>query len=177
MRPIWPSPFMICLIGLAPLLLLAVLATWWMIKKAGGPKTLREQNLQNNVEHQLADTPGNHGLAITSIILGILGFVLPCLSLYLIYFPLHDYIRSKIGADAFDYLLLFIPMILWIAGPLSITAGIQYLKKDRNNDVLRSWRTIAKIGIGLGTLTIPVVLCPLLLLLGIFYECTIHHGC
>jgi len=176
MRRIW-SPFMICLIGLIPLIFLTVLAAWWIIKKTWVPKTLQEQNHQNNIEQQLADTPGNHGLAITSIILSILGFVLPCLSIYLMYFPFYDYLKSKFGAGALDYLLLFIPIILWIAGPLAITAGIRYLKKDRNHDVLRSWRTIAKIGVGLGILTIPVVLCPLLLLLGIFYECTVHHGC
>ena len=171
------SPFIICLIGLVPLIFLTVLATWWIIKRTWVPKTLQGQNLQNNIEQQLADTPRNHGLAISSIILSILGFVLPCLSMYLIYSPLHDFIKSKVGRDAVDYLMLFIPMILWIAGPLSITTGILYLKKDRNNDVLRSWRTIAKIGIGLGITTIPVVLCPLLLLFGIFYECTVHHGC
>ena len=171
------SPFMICLIGLVPLIFLIVLAAWWIIKRTWVPKTLQEHNLQNNIEQQLADTSGNHRLAITSIILSILGFVLPGLSIYLMYFLFYDYLKSKIGTDALDYLLLFIPMILWIAGPLAITAGIRYLKKDRNHDVLRSWRTIAKVGVGLGILTIPVVLCPLLLLLGILYECTVHHGC
>jgi hypothetical protein len=133
--------------------------------------------MQNNIEQPLADTPRNHVQALLSIILSLSGFVLPCLSMVIINFPLHDFIRSKMGPDEFDYLTLYIPMTLWIAGPLSIIVGVLYLRKQRNKVVPGSWNNIAKIGIGLGILTIPLVLCPLLFLLGILNACITHNGC
>lgn len=114
----------------------------------------------------------NSTLANVSVILGVLGFVLPCVAFSILGFVLDAYLISKIGLVEQGLLNVCLPMALWIVGPIAIVVGILSLpKRDRgSNAEIGNRRAI--IGIVLGVLTIPCVLLPLLLGLLLIYLST-----
>ena len=118
---------------------------------------------------------GNSTLANASVILGVLGFVLPCLAFFILGFQLNDYLIGKIGLQPFNLLNVYIPIALWIAGPIAIIVGILSLQKRDPDSIPASRKNNAKIGIILGVLTIPCVLLPLILSLLLVNGCA--HGC
>ena len=111
----------------------------------------------------------NSTLANVSVILGVLGFVLPCLAFSILGFQLNDYLISKIGLEAFDLLNVYIPIALWIVGPIAIVVGILALPKRDLGNIPKIGNKRAIMGIALGALTIPCVLLPLLLFLLLLY--------
>ena len=117
----------------------------------------------------------NDALAIVSLILGVLAFVLPCLAFLLLGFLFNDYLIDAIGLQEFSLLNIYIPMALWIAGPIAIGFGILALQKRQLEDTSETSKKIAKTGVGLGILTIPIVFLPLLCLLVFVYSCA--QGC
>jgi hypothetical protein len=133
--------------------------------------------MQNITDQPSATIPnkGNNTLANVSVILGILGFVLPCLAFLIWGFLLSDFFIDRIGLQEFNLLNVYIPMALWIAGPIAVIVGLLSLRKrdPDNTPGIRSNK--AKIGILLGVLTIPCVLLPLILWLQLVIACA--NGC
>jgi hypothetical protein len=117
----------------------------------------------------------NGALAIASLILGILAFVLPCLAFFMLGFLFNETLIDAMGLYEFSLFNIYIPMALWIAGPIAIGLGILSLQKRQLEDASDRSKKIAKTGIGLGILTIPFVFLPLLLLLLFVYSC--EQGC
>jgi hypothetical protein len=111
----------------------------------------------------------NSTLANVSVILGVLGFVLPCLAFSILGFVLDGYLISKIGLVEQGLLNVCFPMALWIVGPIAIIVGILSLPKRDLGSIPEMGNKRAKIGIVLGVLTIPCVLLPLLLFLLLLY--------
>jgi hypothetical protein len=117
----------------------------------------------------------NGTLAIASLILGVLAFVLPCLAFFMLGFLFNDALINAMGLHEFSLFNIYIPMALWIAGPIAIGLGILSLRKRQLEDTSETSKKIAKAGIGLGILTIPLVFLPLLFLLLFVYSCA--EGC
>ena len=117
----------------------------------------------------------NGTLAIISLILGILAFVLPCLAFFILGFLFNDTLINTMGLQEFSLFNLYVPMALWIAGPIAIGLGILSLQKRQLEDTSETSKKIAKTGVGLGILTIPIVFLPLLCLLAFVYSCA--QGC
>ena len=114
-------------------------------------------------------------MAIVSVILGILGFVLPCLAFFILGFQLNDYFIEKVGLQEFNLLNVYIPMAFWIAGPIAIGVGFLSLRKRDPANPSEIGEKTAKAGIVLGILTIPYVLLPLLVWLALAIACA--QGC
>ena len=117
----------------------------------------------------------NSTLANVSVILGVLGFVLPCLAFFILGFGFNDYLISKIGLQEFNLLNVFIPIALWIAGPIAIIVGRRSLPKGEIGDIPEIRKKNAKRGILLGVMTFPFVLLPLILWLLLVIGCA--QGC
>ncbi len=122
-----------------------------------------------------ASNKRNGILAIVSVILGVLGFVLPCLAFLTLGFLLNDYLIGAIGLQNFNLLNVYVPIALWIAGPIAIIVGILSLPKRAAGGIPEVTSKSAKAGIVLGVLTIPCVLLPLLLWLLMVKGCA--NGC
>jgi hypothetical protein len=136
------------------------------------------ESLMGNITDQpSADIPSkrNNTLAKISVILAILGFVLPCLAFFILGFQLNDYFISKLGLHGFNMLNVFIPMALWITGPIAIIVGLLSLQKHNLDNAPGIRKNNAKTGIILGALTIPCVLLPLILWLLLAIAC--RQGC
>ena len=114
-------------------------------------------------------------LAIVSVILGVLGFVLPCLAFFTLGFLLNDYLIGAIGLQNFNLLNVYVPIALWIAGPIAVIVGILSLPKCAAGGIPEAASKSAKAGIVLGVLTVPCVLLPLLLWLLMVKGCA--NGC
>ncbi len=121
------------------------------------------------------NTKSSSTLAIASLILGILGFLLPCLAFFILGFQLNDYFIEMLGLHGFNLLNVFVPMVLWISGPIAIVIGVLALRKRSPENTLEIRKDSAKIGIILGVLTIPCVLLPLILWLLLAVAC--RQGC
>ena len=109
------------------------------------------------------------------MILGILGFVLPCLAFFVLGFGLSEFFIDRIGLQEFNLLNVYVPMVLWIAGPIAIVVGILSLRKRDLEDIPEGRKKQAMAGIILGVMTIPCVLAPLIFWLLFVYACA--HGC
>ena len=114
-------------------------------------------------------------LANMSVILGVLGFVLPCLAFLILGFQLNDYFIDKLGLHGFNMLNVCVPMVFWAVGPMAIMVGILSLRNDSSTNTPAVWKNKATTGIVLGILTIPCVLLPLILWLLLAYAC--RYGC
>jgi uncharacterized membrane protein len=136
-----------------------------------------EQLMGNPADQLSANNPNkrNSSLALASLLLGILGFVLPCLAFFIWGFALSDYFIDRIGLQEFNRLNVYIPMVLWITGPIAIIVGFLSVQKHKLENIPESQNKNAKIGIALGVLTIPCVLLPLILWLLLAEACA--HGC
>jgi cytochrome c biogenesis protein CcdA len=117
----------------------------------------------------------NNLLANVSVTLGILGFVLPCLAFFVLGFQLNDTLIDKVGLHEFNQLNVYIPMALWIVGPMAIMVGLLSIRKRGPENIPEIRKDNAKIGIVLGLLTIPCVLLPLIASLILVYACA--QGC
>src|SRR5690242_14484797 len=106
-------------------------------------------------------TQGNGALARVSVILGILGFALPCVAFLVLGFLLNESLISRVGLQGHALLNAYIPLALGIVGPIAIFVGIRSLPKRTLGDIRQIQDRNAKIGIVLGILTIPCVLFPL----------------
>lgn len=131
----------------------------------------------NMADQPSADIPNarNNTLANVSVILGILGFVLPCLAFLVWGFLLSDYLIDSMGPLEFSRWNVYIPMALWIAGPIAILVGIFASRKRDLEDIPESQKKRARAGIILGVLTIPFVLLPLIFWLLLVNACA--SGC
>lgn len=134
--------------------------------------------MENTTEQPSSSIPNkrNSTLAKVSVILGVLGFALPCLAFYILAFPGSEYLITN-GKNVHEALLLsvYIPVALWIAGPIAIIVGFISLQKRDLDGISATWKKTAKAGIALGILTIPCVLLPLILWLGFVNACA--QGC
>lgn len=128
----------------------------------------------NSIEQTYPHPPNkrNSTLANVSVMLGVLGFVLPCLAFSILGFLLNDYLISKVGLVEQGLLNMCFPMALWIVGPIAIVVGILSLPKRDLGSIADIGNRRAIVGIVLGVLTIPCVLLPLLLCLLLFYLST-----
>ncbi len=128
--------------------------------------TLTEQPYRNPPNKR------NSILANVSVILGVLGFVLPWLVTLILGFLLNDYLISKMGLWDFDLFSSYLALALWVFGPIAILVGIRSLPKRDLGSIAEIGNRRAIIGIVLGVLTIPCVLLPLLLGLLLIYLST-----
>jgi hypothetical protein len=132
--------------------------------------------MQDEAEHTNSSPKKRYSsLANISIILGVLGFVLPCLAFFILGFQLNDYFIDKLGLHGFNMLNVCVPMVLWIVGPIAIMVGSLSLRNHSSANPPEVWKNKAIIGIALGILTIPCVLLPLILWLLLAYAC--RYGC
>jgi hypothetical protein len=131
--------------------------------------------MQDETEHTNNSPKTYSILANMSIILGVLGFLLPCMAFLILGFQLNDYFIGKLGLHGFNMLNVCVPMVLWVAGPIAIMVGTLSLRNDRSANTPGVGKNKATIGIALGILTIPCVLLPLILWLLLAYAC--RYGC
>jgi hypothetical protein len=174
MRPIGLR-FMECLTCVVPPIFLTVLVAWWIIKKAWVPKTLQEQNLN------IATTAPNKRitkLEVTSLLISVMGLMLPCLLLSWYFFAPADSVTKIVPRTPSDASLPFFYTIFFISfciGASAVILGIRALREKDRENIPRSLTNLASAGIILGFLTIPCVLLPLLTLIILAKVCV--RGC
>jgi len=174
MRTNW-EPILLCLSCLIPPILLTLSAALWTIKKAGAPKTLQEQNLN------LTTTAPNKGitrLEVTSLLLSVVGLILPCLVLSWYFFAPDDSVTKIIPKKPIDASLPFFYTLLFFSvciGASAVILGIRALREKDRENTPRSLKNLASAGIILGFLTIPCVLLPVSSFIILAKLCV--HGC
>lgn len=116
-------------------------------------------------------------LAIVSLIIGIFGFILPCLAYILAGFYPNDFliVIDTIGPENYDLLSRNIPFALSLAGPAAIIIGALAMKKNDLGNITKAGEITAVAGITLGIMTILCALLPFLLFLQLYNAC--KNGC
>jgi hypothetical protein len=113
----------------------------------------------------------NRDLAVASLIMGLLGCILPY-TLYSLFGLLDGLFPNGIviipGIDT-EIFVLLISFAVSLAGPVATIVGMLAFQKQDPADTRETWKIQATAGIVLGILTLLCVLLPLMLFLPVGY--------
>lgn len=134
------------------------------------------------MDQSFANIPNRRirSLAIAGLIMSIVGCVLPfpvyiLLSYLETIFPIDEVDTPATGVLNQNLLLILIPLVLSLAGPIAIIVGRLALQKNDPDYILGAWKSKARAGYVLGILATLFVFVPLMLLTLFIYGC--QHGC